>query len=172
LSVKNRLTFEDVEIYSLPKAIEESIDLSKFKCEKEYFADYLRQMAPEVDKNNIAKVWLFVTHTKYVIGYVTLIMSQLLRASHPELGKLSSHRYVPGILIGEMAGHIDFRRLGLGKLMIDWVVSKAVDLSQYVACRLIIVESEEDKIEVYRHWGFEPIENFEERRNTMFLRIS
>jgi GNAT superfamily N-acetyltransferase len=172
LSVKKRLTFEDVEIYSLPKAIEESIDLSKFKCEKQKFADYLRQMAREDDMNNIAKVWLFVTHTKCIIGYVTLTMSQLLRTSHPKLGKLTSHSYVPGILISEMARHADYRGLGVGKLMIDWVVSKAVDLSQYVACRLIIVESEEDKIEVYRHWGFEPIENFEERRNTMFLRIS
>ena len=172
MSVKKRLTFEDVEIYSLPKAMEESIDLSKFKCEKQYFADYLHQIAPKDDMNNIAKVWLFVTHAKHVIGYVTLIMSQLLRTSHPELGKLSSHSYVPGILISEMARHVDYRGLGVGKLMIDWVVSKAVDLSQYVACRLIIVESQEDKIEVYRRWGFEPIENFEERRNTMFLRIS
>jgi hypothetical protein len=82
LSAKNRLTFEDVEIYSLPKAIEESIDLSEFKFEKQYFADYLRQIAPDDDKNNVAKVWLFVTHDKYVIGYVTLIMSQLLKTWH------------------------------------------------------------------------------------------
>jgi hypothetical protein len=60
LSLKNRLTFKDVEIYSLPKAIEESIDLSRFKCEKQNFADYLLHMAREEDMNNVAKVWLFV----------------------------------------------------------------------------------------------------------------
>jgi hypothetical protein len=172
LSAKSRLTFEDVEIYPLPRAIEECIDFSRFRSKKQYFADYLRNMALEDDKNNVAKVWVFVTHEKEVIGYVTLIMSQLSRSAHLELGKLTSHVYVPAILISEMAGHIEHAGCGLGKLMIDWVVYKALDLSQYAACKLVIVESVEDKIEIYRHWGFEPIEHFEEKRHTMFLRIS
>jgi hypothetical protein len=71
-------------------------------------------------------------------------------------------------LISEMAGHIAYGGRRLGRLMIDWVVSKALDLSQYAACRLVVVESVEDKVETYRQWGFEPIE---EKRN-MFLRIS
>lgn len=99
-------------------------------------------------------------------------VSQLSKSAHLELGKLTSHLYVPAVLMSEMAGHIEYAGRGLGKLMIDWVVSKALDLSEYAACRLVIVESLEDKIETYRHWRFEPIENFEERRNTMFLRIS
>jgi len=171
LSVKNRLTFEAVEIYSLSTALEQSIDFYSFKCEKQNFADYLFSSAQEDDKKNIGKVWLFVSREKEVIGYVTLAMSQISRAFHPKLGRLTPHYNVPGILIGEMAGHIEYSGRGLGKLMIDWVVSKAVDLSQFVACKLVIVESEEDKIDVYKHWGFEPIENFEEKRNTMFLEI-
>ena len=172
MSAKSRLTFKDVEIYPLLKALEESVDFSRLKCEKQYFTDYLREMAPQDDKNNVAKVWVFVTHEKEVIGYVTLIMSQLSRSAHLELGKLTTHLYVPAILISEMAGHIKYAGQGLGRLMIDWVISKALDLSQYAACRLVIVESVEDKVKTYRHWGFEPIENFEEKRNTTFLRIS
>ena len=171
MSVRKSLTLEDIEIYSLPKALEESIDLSKFRCEKQRFADYLRSTALEYDKNNVEKVWLFVTHEKEVVGYVTLIMSQLAKTFHQKrLGKLTPRSNVPGILIGEMAGHIDYK--GIGKLMISWVVSTAIELSKYTACKLIIVESEEDKIDVYRHWGFEPVENFEEKRNTMFLEIA
>lgn len=171
MSAKNRLTFEDVEVYSLPKALEESIDFSKFKCEKQELADYLRSTAFKDDKNNIAKVWVFVSHKREVLGYVTLIMSQLSRSFHRELGKLTTHNYVPAILISEMAGHIEYAGRGVGRLMLDWVVSMAFDLSQYVACRLVIVESLEDKVDVYKHWGFQPIENFEERRNTMFLML-
>jgi hypothetical protein len=70
-----------------------------------------------------------------------------------------------------MARHIDYKGRELGKIMINWVVSKARNLSKEVACKIIIVEAEEDKIVVYKRWGFEPIENFEEKRNTMFLRI-
>jgi hypothetical protein len=140
-AIANRLTFEDIEIYSLPKALEESIDFSKFKCEKQEFADYLRSKAPEDDKNNIAKVWVFVSREREVLGYVTLIMSQLSRSFHHELGKLTTHNYVPAILISEMAGHIDYAGRGVGRIMLGWVVSLALDLSQYAACRLVIVES-------------------------------
>lgn len=168
---KKRFNFEDIEVYSIAKALQEGINLSDFRCEKPIFADYLRTTAIEDDRNNIAKVWLFVTHDKRVVGYVTLIMSQLTRTYHPKLSRSTSHRYVPGILISEMATHIDYTGMGLGKLMIEWVTSVAFDLAKYAACRLIIVESEPDKTEVYRHWGFEPIEDFEEKRYTMFLEI-
>lgn len=60
---------------------------------------------------------------------------------------------------------MDYTGMGLGKLMIEWVTSVAFDLARYVACRVIIVESEPDKIEVYRHRGFEPIEDFEKIYN-------
>jgi hypothetical protein len=156
----------------MPKALEESIDFSKFKCEKQNLTDYLRSTALEDDKNNIAKVWVFVIE-KEVIGYVTLIMSQLSKHVYQRgLGKLATRDNVPGILISEMAGHIDYVGRGLGRLMVAWVVSKALDLSQYAACRLIIVESLEDKVGVYKHWGFQPIDNFEEKRYTMYLRIA
>ena len=67
MSVNNRLTSKDVEVYSLPMAIESGIILSEFKCEKQNFADYLRVCAEEDDKNNVAKVWLFVNRNKEVI---------------------------------------------------------------------------------------------------------
>jgi predicted GNAT family N-acyltransferase len=173
LSVNQHLTLSDVEIYSLPRALKASINLHEFKCEKKNFAEYLYLMAQEDDRTNLGKVWIFTTHQKSIIGYVTLAMSQLGKQFHKDLGRITSHEYVPGLLIGQMAGHIDYRGRGLGKLMIDWVIGLALNnLSKYVACKLIIVQSDEDKIEMYRHWGFVPIDEFEIRRNTMFRRIA
>jgi hypothetical protein len=172
-AIANILTFEDVEVYSLPKALEESIDFSEFKCEKQEFADYLRSTAPDDDRNNVAKVWVFVTNEREVIGYVTLIMSQLSKYLYLRgLGKLTTHDNVPAILISEMARDIDYIGRGLGRLMIDWVVSKALDLSQYVACRLVIVESLPDKVETYKRLGFQSIYDMEDKtRYPMYLRI-
>lgn len=166
-----KLSEQDVKVYNLTRAIKESVDLSDFKCEKQYFADYLRLYAKEDDSKGIGKLWLFVTGNNKVTSYLTLAMSQLSRSQHLDLGRMTPRNYVPGILIGEMARHTDYKGRGLGNIMINWVVSKARDLSQEVVCKIIIVEAEEDKIEIYRKWGFEPIENFEEKRNTMFLRI-
>lgn len=165
------LSDQDIKVYNLTKAVNESVNLDDFKCQKQYFADYLRLCAKDNDNKGICKVWLFVTSNNKVIGYVTLAMSQLSRSQHLTLGRLTTRNYVPGILIGEMARHLDCRGKGVGKIMINWVTSKVRDLSKEVACKIIIVESEEDKIDIYKQWGFEPIENFEEKRNTMFLRI-
>jgi hypothetical protein len=83
---------------------------------------------------------------------ITLAMSKLGKQFHKELGRITSHQYIPGLLIGQMAGHIDYRGRGLGKLMIDWVIGLALNnLSKYVACRLIIIQSDEDKVDMYRH---------------------
>jgi GNAT superfamily N-acetyltransferase len=135
---------------------------------KQNLTDYLRSTALEDDKNNIAKVWVFVIE-KEVIGYIDNepIIKTCISTG---VGKLATRDNVPGILISEMAGHIDYAGRGLGRLMVAWVVSKALDLSQYAA--IIIVESLEDKVGVYKHWGFQPIDNFEEKRYTMYLRIA
>ncbi len=88
---KKRFSFEDIEIYSIAKALQENINLSDFRCEKQNFADYLRIMAIDDNKNDVAKVWLFVTHDKKVVSYVTLIMSKLTATFHPKLSKSTSH---------------------------------------------------------------------------------
>lgn len=36
-----KLSDSDIKVYNLVKANNESIELSEFKCEKQYFADYL-----------------------------------------------------------------------------------------------------------------------------------
>jgi len=167
----NKLLDFDIKVYNLARAINTSVDLSDFKCEKQYFADYLRLNAKEDDDKGIGKLWLFINGNNKVAGYVTLVMSQLSRSQHLDLGRMTPRNYVPGILIGEMARHMDYKGRGLGNIMINWVVSKARNLSKEVACKIVIVEAEEDKIDIYKEWGFEPIENFEEKRNTMFLRI-
>ena len=51
---------------------------------------------------------------------------------------------------------------GIESTMINWIVSKAQDLSKEVACNMIIVEAEEYQIDVYTKWYFEPLEDFEQ----------
>ena len=92
---KKRFSLEDMEVYSIAKALQENINLSDFRCEKQNFADYLRIMAIDDNKNDVAKVWLFVTHDKKVVGYVTLIMSQLTATFHPKLSKSTSINLYP-----------------------------------------------------------------------------
>ncbi|MDF2737171.1 MAG: hypothetical protein K0S93_1028 [Nitrososphaeraceae archaeon] len=92
----NKLPDRDIKVYNLTSAINESVNLSDFKCEKQHFADYLRLYAKEDDDKGIGKLWLFVTGNNKVIGYVTLTMSQLSRSQHLDLGRLTPRKLCAG----------------------------------------------------------------------------
>lgn len=169
MPIENRLTFSDVEVYLLTKALELSINICDFKCERQEFNDYLYNTANKDHMNNAGKVWLFTTHEKKPIGFVTLAMSQLSKSFDPYFSSMTTHTNVPALLIGEMARHIDYKGRGIGILVRDWVINKALEVSQEIGCRLIILQAVEDKIELYSKWGFKQIE--QEYRNTMFIDI-
>jgi hypothetical protein len=105
----NQLSDQDVKVYNITKAINESVTLLSFKCEKQYFVDYLRLYAKQEDDKGIGKLWLFVNGNNKVIGYVTLAISQLSKSQHLDLGRMTPSTYVPGILIGEMAKNTDYK---------------------------------------------------------------
>jgi hypothetical protein len=168
-----RIDASEVEVYPIAKAVEQSISISDFNCGREQLDNYIHNEALLDDKTNIGKVFLFITtQQKKVVGFVTLAMSQLGRLEHEQLQTVTTSRtYIPGLLLGHMARHIDYRGRGLGMLMRDWVIERALYLSQFTACRLIILQALDDDVaNLYERWGFLRVEDFEERgRRKMFI---
>ncbi len=153
---KDHLDISDVEVYPIAKALEESISISAFNCEKEQFNYYIHKEALLDDKTNVGKVFLFVTsQEKKVVGFITLAMSQLGRLEHEQLQTVTTSRtYIPGVLLGHMARHIDYRGRGIGILMRDWVIRQALYLSRFTGCRLIILQALDDDVaNLYERWG-------------------
>lgn len=161
------LTSADIEVYSLSKALDLSIDLRQFKCENEEFNDYLYYTAYEDDKRKIGKVWLFTTHEKKPIGFATLAMSQISKHFDKYFVSMTAQTNIPALIIGQMARHVDYKGRGVGILMRDWILNKTLRISENIGCRLTILQAVEAKIELYKGWGFKSIE--EEYRNTMFI---
>jgi predicted GNAT family N-acyltransferase len=171
LSAGNKLRPSDIEVYPLTAIDKESI--KTFKCEKEEFNDYLYSTAYEDDAKSVGKVFIFTTTEIKVIGFATLAMSQLSKHQHTELGRLTTHDHIPGVLIGELARHIDYQGRGLGILMRNWIINHALKISKEIGCRLIILQAVEDKIDLYKKWGFIPVSDFEESgRYKMFIDLS
>lgn len=167
MTIKDKLSPEEVKVYSLKEAKENSIDLNYFKCEKEEFNYHFFNVLPDDDSNGLGKAFLFI-HDERVVGYLVLAMSHINKSMHKDFGSISkSASYMPSLLIGNMARHIDYKGKGIGILMKDYALKKAVDLSGQVGCRLLSLEAVPDKIDLYSKWGFKPIES--EYRNTMFI---
>ncbi|MFY9967262.1 MAG: hypothetical protein WAK50_16140 [Nitrososphaeraceae archaeon] len=87
-------------------------------------------------------------------GYITLAMSQLSKDQHVKLKAMTSHSHLPALLLGQMARDIDYEGRGLGRLMKDWAISQALRFSVDIGCRLVILDSEEDKVNMYKRWEF------------------
>lgn len=92
-----------------------------------------------------------------VAGYVSLAMDSILR--HKELqrkpGLYRSFKFIPVLLIGQLAVHCELRGLGLATAMMDWVQAKAIDSG--IGCRFLglAVDQENERAQgFYRKYGF------------------
>jgi len=158
---------KDVKVYSLREAKENSIDLNHFLCEKEEFTDHFLNVLSNDDSQGLGKAFLFI-HNEKVIGYLVLAMSQLNKRWYDVFNQsIKTVEYIPALLIGKMARHFEYKGKGVGTIMRDYALNKALNLSEQIGCRLLVLEAVEDKIDLYLKWGFSPIDI--EFRNTMFI---
>jgi len=155
LSKISSIDFEKkVQVYKLKKNI---FNINKFKCRKHNYANYIKKDALIDQQRSIGQTWVFVYNQKEVIGYVTLAMAELHKTHHKKL-RIFPHSYIPALLVGQLATHQDYESLGVGKTMMQWVVSQGIQYSKNIGCRLIILNPEKDVIEWYKEkLGFEHI---------------
>jgi hypothetical protein len=148
------ISHSDIQVYSLSRALENSINFSDFSCENDQLTNYLLNTAQKDENENIGKIFLFI-YNKKIIGFITLAMSKLGRFEHQRLSNLTTTRdYVPGILVGHIARHIEYKGKSIGTIMRDWVIKQALFLSKYTGCRIIILQAFDDNIiEIYKKWA-------------------
>ena len=170
-----KINLSNVDVFSHQRSIEEKIDFSDFVCENKDFETYLKDkdLASKDDLENVSKLWLFVhMPDKKVVGYVTLIMSQISRFQHDDLKGLSRHNHIPGVLISEMARDFRYRQNGIGHYMVDFVTHIGIELSKQVGCKILIVEALGEKVSTYEKFGFLRMKDeVDLYRNPMFLRL-
>jgi len=149
----------EIEVHSFTT---ENFNLEEFECEKERFTEYLKKEAKIDHSLGIGRVFLFVYQSK-VVGFATVAMSQLPKEKHEKFEAIATHGNVPGLLLGQLARDVKYSKSGLGKHILDWTVNHAIELSERVGCRIIIVKSDEDKIDWYKGYGFISIKNSKDK---------
>ncbi|MGI0061214.1 MAG: GNAT family N-acetyltransferase [Nitrosotalea sp.] len=134
-----------VEVYLLRK---NQFDLNKFSCDKKSFDEYIKNDAFKDQEEQVGQTWLFVYKKSKVIGYVTIAMGDLNKTQHDKLRKLP-HTNIPGVLLGQIATHTDYQNLGVGRWMIDWVITKSLELSKTLGCRVLLLDAESEVVDWY-----------------------
>lgn len=106
--------------------------------------------------NNLSKVWL-AKNKSQIVAYFTVSMSAI------ELDKLSINEKVrgttptryPAMLIGRMGVAKPYRNNGVGLQICDFCRGLAIDIGQRIACRYLVLQTTDDKIQFYKKSGFE-----------------
>ena len=113
------IQFDRIKCKRLPK---QSV-LDRFKCSDPYFEEYLKFHAYDEDAKQLSKTWGFM-YGKEMIGHIAIAMSHMKQEMHETL-KMDAHGNVPAVLIGYLATHRDYERMGIGSYMVGWAIVRA-----------------------------------------------
>jgi hypothetical protein len=151
------LSHEDVTV-SLYKSPD---DFRNFQCEKKQYCDFVQRSeeASEYYRENLGVTYVFWSKSdRRPIGFVTLAMGALKKRDLPAKRKEKKpFRHVPSLLLGHIARDQRYKKKGAGRVMLDWVFSKANSLADEVGCRFVILDSERDMVKLYESYDFELI---------------
>lgn len=143
--------------------------LSNFVCSKSRFQEYLRVTALSDQAQQIGQTWVFIYETK-IIGFITIAMGHMKQEDHEDL-RVDGFGNIPALLIGYLATHKNYEKSGLGKYMVSWAINKAVEYSQTIGCRIVMLNPEDDVIEFYQKQGFTLVPHDTPDHSSMFVDI-
>ncbi len=160
-----RLTSSDLT-YDI---LSDKYDLSNFDCGDADYDDFIKNYAPKHQMSKLGTTYLFF-HNDKIVGYVTIAMGDLKKEKGTsELKDTGPLRNIPCLFLAQMARDKSVKGLGVGDILIEWVVGKAMGISTEIACRYVLLECEEHNIKVYQRNGFILIpKSKNDKRNYMF----
>jgi len=118
-----------------------------FQCEKAPLVKFLREQARQDQDKGMSKthVLTLATHpeptNKPIIGYFTLANASIPLYDLPHNARMSKHQEIPATLIARLARHQNYRKRGIGDILIHY----AIDLCLQAPCAVILVDAKDEE---------------------------
>lgn len=161
-------------------ATKEYIDsMFEFKCDSNFFSDYLRVNALYDKSRGLGTTHLFLEEREdnfpIILGFYTLKNTSLVVKTEDDGTRIGS----PAIEIAQFATNKDYERQGFGRIMIKNIIATANALTDISAIKYIVLCSVKDSINFYIKNGFKevakdkfiPRENWNKSCSPMFMNI-
>ena len=143
----------------------DDMDLTQFESGKESVDDYLKSNALKEQHEGITKVYVLII-SKRIIGYIAIICSHYFF----KLPDQDIEMRIPGLFIGQLGIDKKYQGHNLGEQLIQYCISLAIRvIGINVACRIIYLESLDDKMDYYKKINFEFIQQRKPDRNIMYF---
>lgn len=159
----------------------ENTEIKSFDCGDTDLNDFIQNDAKAFLSKKIANTFL-ITEDKNIVAYFSLLNDKVaktdaanntwrkLRSNFPHEKHFSSY---PAIKLGRFAVSLDYRNLGIGSKVMDYLKMLLYKSSSYSAFRFITVDAYISAIPFYEKNGFKTLlpEEDDEHTRTMYFDI-
>jgi len=149
-----------------------SDDLSDFDCSLEDDLECNEFIHREDEAKLFQKERQGITYLFFYegtqIGYVTLGMSSIkAQRIDKRYRRPVRLRFYPSLLIGRLGVDNNWRKKGVGTHICQWCIGLALELSEIVGCRYVILETNEEKGRWYAGRRFCEAERIEDEEGNL-----
>ena len=133
-------------------------DRSGFNCGVASLDRYLKEQAAQDMRRRFAACYVALTETKLVAGYYTLSSADLPLNDLPEemIRKLPRYPNVPAVLLGRLAVDMDFKKQGLGGVLLVDAIHRT-RRSEIASYGLLVDAKDESAKSFYQKHSFVPL---------------
>jgi GNAT superfamily N-acetyltransferase len=140
-----------------------------FHCESSELTEFLRKRArKEMDvRTSACFVLVSLQDPQRIAGFYTLSAAEISATTLPEsfTRRLPRYPQVPVTLLGRVARDLAFRGEGIGDILLQDALARALTLSGEIGSIGVITDSKDQRAaEFYKEFGFQPLTG-----NRMFL---
>jgi predicted GNAT family N-acyltransferase len=140
------------------RRLEAADDLTAFKCDLEDDSgcdDFIHNPdeAKQYQKERQGITYLFF-YEETMVGYVTLAMSSIHALRLEQHEEDITLPFYPCLFIGRLATSNDLRHKDIGTYLAKWSTGLALEISEKIGCRYVVLQAKESKVKFYSSIGF------------------
>jgi ribosomal protein S18 acetylase RimI-like enzyme len=161
-----------------PLEDDDRVNRLKLRTEDGVLGAFLKNHSRSWDKLDLAKTHVLVdgdeARPQKVVGYISLVVAEI----HNELVQPDDtvsafkHPY-PCVIIGRLAVDLRLRRMGGGRMLVDFTIALVKrQLMPWAGCRFLVLDANKPAIEFYKRQGFtlvDTVANKERDNPVMFM---
>ncbi len=142
--------------YSGPTLLTSEHGLEGFDCGEPALNDWLARRALGNQAAGTSRTWVVIHEpTGMVVAYYASSTASVMRAAAPRRIARDQPADLPAILLGRMAVDSRHQSKGLGAAMLKHFMTKAIEVSEKVGVRLVLVHAKDEQAkDFYLYHGF------------------
>lgn len=132
--------------------------------------DWLRRQAGQSRRADTAATWVIADDEYRVVAYVAMSMGAVDTSYAPTKLTTRGLRQIPVLLCGRLAVDQEYRRLGLGTVLVELLLRKAIAANDEIACRAVVVNALDAEARAWwERFGFVPFTDSPDERDLYLL---